>query len=481
MAEEHAGSVPVLDAEKENLPENVDGEAVARELRVLLHGLHGDELHHGLLVPLQLAEMLGEVKAEEPERTVLGKEHQRVVDHLHERLHRPAPLLAQHHLQIEIPREILGGGRDVLAELERHLLIAQLRENPDALHQDLHRLLRVHELQLVDDDDHVLHAPQPLLHAQPLLQEQLVVRVLRARGLQHHARVRVLPALHLQPAELQPHLHVPRVLHHQLHEDRPRPRDPARLLLLDPAVDQPLDRRRVAGVLQQRRAGQLRLLRLLQRVPDGPVHRQRPQRREVHRRRDGAGPYRREPSSARQGGPTRLKARERVHGARGELGSVDPGGGVEGAHPVDVQAVQIEAVAEPEDAARGRGGVEGLRGHVDPEIVGRRRPGVSVRVLIGISVAARRVGEVGEVVEGGVGVGVFGRDGEGQRAIGWIHGAGVAERCGRLVQRGVKIGGGAGRVAPVLLGIGVGGVGRLPAMAVIHGVVHVAVHRAIVA
>ena len=428
--------------------------------------------------------MLGEVEAEKPERTVLGEEHQRVVDHLHERLHRPAPLLAQHHLQIEIPREILRGRRDVLAELERHLLVSQLRENPDPFHQDLHRLLRVHELQLVDYDDHVLHTSQPLLHAQPLLQEQLVVRVLRARGLQHHARVRVLPALHLQPAELQPHLHVPRVLHHQLHEDRPRPRDAARLLLLDAPVDQPLDRHRVARVFQQRRVRQLRLLRLLQRVPDRPVHRQRPQRREMHRRGDRAGPRGSEASCARQGGPTRLKARERVHGARVELGSVDPGGGVEGAHPVDVHAVQIEAVAEPEDAARGRRGVEGLRGNVDPEVVGRGRPGVSVRVLIGISVAARHVGEVGEVVEGGVGVALFGGEVQRKRTIRGIHGTRVAERWGRLVQRRVKLGAAAGReggVTPVLLGIGIGGVGGLPTMVVIHGVVHVAVHGTIVA
>ena len=179
-----------------------------------------------------------------------------------------------------------------------------------------------------------------------------------------------------------------------------------------------------------------------------------------------------------------LKARERVHGARVELGSVDPGGGVEGAHPVDVHAVQIEAVAEPEDAARGRRGVEGLRGNVDPEVVGRGRPGVSVRVLIGISVAARHVGEVGEVVEGGVGVALFGGEMQRKRTIRGIHGTRVAERWGRLVQRRVKLGAAAGReggVAPVLLGIGIGGVGGLPTMVVIHGVVHVAVHGTIVA
>ena len=71
--------------------------------------------------------MLGEVEAEEPERAVLGEEHQRVVDHLHERFHRSAALLAEHHLQIEVPSEILRGRRDVLAELERHLFISQLR------------------------------------------------------------------------------------------------------------------------------------------------------------------------------------------------------------------------------------------------------------------------------------------------------------------------------------------------------------------
>ena len=279
----HAGAIPVVDADQVHLPQNVGRELRRRHLHESVEDLSVQHVAHRPLVPVQQRVVLEHLEAEEPQRAVFGKQVQRLHRHAQQLFPAARALLRQHPRQIQVAREVLGGGRDRLGVLERRLLIAELREDAQSLHHDLHRLLRVHGPQLAHQVRHVLHRAQSLLHAQSLLEEQLAVRVQRARGLQHHARVAVLATLHLQATELHPHLDGRPVLHRQLHEDAARRADVTHLLLLDARVDAATDDLRLVRALVRQQ--QPTHLRRGKGLPDASVDRRSPQLRQRQGRR----------------------------------------------------------------------------------------------------------------------------------------------------------------------------------------------------
>lgn len=291
-----------------------------------------------LTVPLEEAHVLFQREAEEPERAVLGEEDECLVNHGDQLCELAGALLVQHQLEIEIAREVLAGGGEAVAVLVRHLLVAQLGQHRHALHHDLHRLLRVHQVQFVDDQDHVVHAPQALLHAQALLQQHLVVRVLRARRLQHAPRLQVVTTLHLQTAELEPHLDAVAVSDHQLHEHCTRLLDVTVLLLQNALLHALLDRLRAVRRRRRRLREQSLARGRVEALPDAAVHRLSPQSREVHRRR---GERRKVRGGGGDGESGRGGRGGRGGGGRGfEEGGprgVDAARGVEVAHALAVQ------------------------------------------------------------------------------------------------------------------------------------------------